>query len=252
MEWTPKGSDDPETAAALDLDSRAAWRAANPGIGFRDGLDLESLTGDREGLDDDSFGRECLSIWPTESEVDMDATFGPGAWGACSTAEAPPSDGVTLGLAVSIDRAYASIGAAGELGGQVHIGPVTRDRYAKAWVVERLVELDRPVVVDGRGPAADLIDDLEDAGVEVLTASTGEVLDACAGLFDAVQERRVVHGSYPELDAAVGGAQKRLVGDRWAWGRKISTADVSMLEAVTLAAWGCEQTADYDLLASIA
>jgi hypothetical protein len=30
---------------------------------------------------------------------------------------------------------------------------------------------------------------------------------------------------------------KRAVGDRWAWGRKASTADISVLEAATLAGW---------------
>jgi len=32
-------------------------------------------------------------------------------------------------------------------------------------------------------------------------------------------------------------AVKRPVGDRWAWGRKQSDADISALEGATLAAW---------------
>ena len=39
-----------------------------------------------------------------------------------------------------------------------------------------------------------------------------------------------------ELETAVAGAVRRLVGDRWAWGRKVSTSDISTLEAATLAA----------------
>jgi hypothetical protein len=62
-------------------------------------------------------------------------------------------------------------------------------------------------------------------------------MDACASLLDLVRERRVRHADYPELEAAVQGAVRRLVGDRWAWGRKVSTADISTLEAATLATW---------------
>jgi len=52
-----------------------------------------------------------------------------------------------------------------------------------------------------------------------------------------VQERRLRHASYPELEGAARAAVKRMVGDRWAWGRKQSDADISTLEAATFASW---------------
>jgi hypothetical protein len=107
------------------------------------------------------------------------------------------------------------------------------------------------VVVDGRGPAAALIPDLEKAGVRLKVTGTVEVLDACADLFNSVRDGKVRHESYPELDMAVAAAVKRPVGDRWAWGRRVSTADISVLEAVTLAAWWAERAANYDLLKSV-
>jgi len=91
------------------------------------------------------------------------------------------------------------------------------------------------VAVDGRGPAAVLIPQLEQAGVDLQVLGTAEVLDSCAGIFDVVRERRLAHMAYPELDDAVAGAVKRPVGDRWAWGRRKSSSDISPLEAVTLA-----------------
>jgi hypothetical protein len=72
-------------------------------------------------------------------------------------------------------------------------------------------------------------------------ADTTDVLDACSDLFDRVQERKAKHGSYPELEAAVSVAVKRNVGDRWAWGRRQTEADISVLEAVTLASWWAAQ-----------
>ncbi len=91
--------------------------------------------------------------------------------------------------------------------------------------------------MDPRGPAADLVWELEAAGVKLTETSTTDVLDSCAGIWKRVQESTLRHASYPELDAAVRVASKRPVGDRWAWGRKQSDADISALESVTLAAW---------------
>ncbi len=95
-----------------------------------------------------------------------------------------------------------------------------------------------PVAVDGRGPAAVLIPTLEQArGADLQVASTANVLDACAGIFTAVQDGTLRHAGYPELDSAVASAVQRIVQDRWAWGRKASSADISTLEAATLAHW---------------
>lgn len=241
LEWSPKGSDDPETADAVDLDSRKNWADANPGMGFRDGLGLESLAADRDSLDDDSFGRECLSIWPTMPTLDMDSAFGKGKWQACEV-DTEGGKPKAIGLAVSIDRAWASIGAASTAGERPHIGSIAR-RRGTGWVlaeVQRIVAKHQcGVVVDGRGPASTLIDDLVEAGIPVITAATEDYLQACADLFDSVQRGDVEHGGYDDLNESVGVAQKRLVSDRWAWARK--TGDVSMLEAVTLALWGANQ-----------
>jgi hypothetical protein len=75
-------------------------------------------------------------------------------------------------------------------------------------------------------------------GVKVTKASTRDVQDACAGIFDRVTTGTLRHPGHPALTSAVAGAVKRSVGDRWAWGRRQSTGDVSMLEAATLALWG--------------
>jgi hypothetical protein len=105
-------------------------------------------------------------------------------------------------------------------------------------------------VVDSHGPAKNLIGTLRDAGVAVDVTSTDEYTTACADLFDAVQTATVSHGNYDELNAAVGFAAKRNVGDgAWAWSRRLSAGDISMLEAVTLAFHGA-RGATYDVLDS--
>jgi hypothetical protein len=81
------------------------------------------------------------------------------------------------------------------------------------------------------------VPELEAAGVKLRQCTTSDVLDSCAGIWKRVQDGTLRHGSHAELNAAVRVASKRPVGDRWAWGRKQSDADISALEAATLAAW---------------
>lgn len=73
--------------------------------------------------------------------------------------------------------------------------------------------------------------------MKVVEANTQDVLDAAAVMLNLVRDRKFRHAGYPELNAAVKGAVRREVRDRWTWGRKNSTADISPLESVTLAVW---------------
>lgn len=251
LEWSPKNSDDPEFE--VDLDDRANWSAASPGMGFRPGMTLELLQADRDSLSDDSFSRECLSIWPSVPELDMDAAFGKGMWQACQT-DAAPGKPVAVGIAVSVDRQFASIGVAGA-GDVTHLGSYVDDeglasrRPGTAWVVAEAKRLQGAygceVIVDSKGPAETLIARLEDAGVAVTATTTDEYVSACADLFDAVQAGSVSHGVDELLNDAVGRAETRKVGDRWAWARR--AGDVSMLEAATLAFRGARREADPDV-----
>lgn len=184
------------------------------------------------------FRRAYLNQWvPKPMDVEFGA-FGTADWPALAV-EGEPGPPLAIGLAVSVDRTLASIGAATRNGEKVHLGAVER-RLGTAWIVDRAKELQEKygcqVVIDGVGPTAPLEDALREAGVDLTTAKSSDVFDACGDLYDRVQDGRVSHGAYPELDEAVAGAVQRPVGDRWAWGRRKSASDVSMLEAVTLAA----------------
>lgn len=188
---------------------------------------------------DDDYRREAQGIWDADGRVSL---FDPTEWDA-GRRELRPAD-LTVGslaLAVSIDLAHSSIVAGSEdLGGGawvkvLHHGPGTQG------VVERCLELQEKfgvdVVIDGRGPGAVLIPHLEKAGVRLHIATTGDVLDAFANLETKIRDGMFYHVNAPELDKAAAGASRRPVGDRSALGRKKSEADISPLEAASLAAW---------------
>lgn len=225
------------------LDDVDRWAGANPLLGRTrsngTGLTVEYVRAERAALPPEEFARERLGWW--DDPDGAAAVFGDGRWDGC-VAERPEGMPVAaLSVAVAVDLASATIAAAG-VGpdGRVHVRPL-ECHPGTSWVVDSVAALHAefrvPVTVDGKGPGAGLLPRLEDAGVTVRVASTSDVLTACADLFQAVQDGRLGHLAYPELDRAVAGAVQRPVGDRWAWGRRTSTADVSPLEAVTLAAW---------------
>lgn len=175
----------------------------------------------------------------------------PGWDGLFLEAEPPPV--VAIGLAVSLDQTYGSIGASGKWPDEtVNVGAVDRRRDT-GWMVAEAKRIqaahDCYVVIDQKCPDATLIGDLEDAGVNLTVVKFDDYFEACSEMVNRVREKQITHQRTPELDKAVAGAAWRWVLDRKVWGRKQSTSDVSMLEAVTLAAW--KAAATYDVLDSI-
>lgn len=239
-EWSPKGSDDPIKAAKIDLGSPRVAADSNPAIGYR--VDSSGIADERHELGDEDAARELFSIWPAVGAGE--GIFGSAAWATSAVSEGePPSSGLVLGVAVSFDGEWASIGGAGPDGERVVLASVDHRRDT-AWVAAEVkrIQLARncAVVIDGKGTASDLVQPLKDAGVRLTVLGLNEVCDAYSTLWRdiRVDPPRAVHLTNPTLDDAHSASVPRPVGDRWAAGRKVSGADISMLEAVCLAAWG--------------
>ena len=229
LEWAA----DPKADPALP-ETRAS---ANPAWWTR--INHEVVQGEFETYPPERFALDRLGIWL--DQVRRDAVFGLGNWEACAAPGRAPERVAAIGLAVSYDREMSTIGACD---GEV-VGVADRNPGA-GWLVPRALELQTKykcaVVVAGTGPASDLIPALEAAGVRLTIAKGNDAADAVAQIFDAVREERVAHADHPDLNTAVAGAHKRLRDDRWVWDRRNSSADVSPLEAVTLALWGTTQS----------
>lgn len=227
------------------LDDVALWKAGNPLLGRRrkngTGLTADYVAAERQALSPADFARERMGQW--DEPAGPDAIFTAGAWDRCKVGDRP-TDAVkptALSVAVSYDLTRAAICACvRDDDGGVWVKPLEHNPGIR-WVGPKLQELqDRfmvPVAIDGGGPAAALIPDLTADGITLSVLSTGDVLDACADFFDMVSEGKMRHCGWPELDAAIDVTVKRTVGDRWAWGRRVSTGDISVLEAATFSAW---------------
>lgn len=216
-----------------ESDDWEAVRQANPSFPKRTGkraiLRLRKLL-----TNDADYRREGLGIWDTDAL----RSVLPG-WAGCAVEIKPPK--VTwIGLAVSLDLEWGSIGGAGLWpNDKVHVGSVDR-RPGSAWLVDeaKRIQVERGclVVLDEKCPDASLPAALEKAKVRFTLASLEDYFEACSQFVNRVKEQQVTHSHTTELDDAIMVAAWRMVGDRKVWGRKQSTADISMLEAVTLAA----------------
>jgi hypothetical protein len=236
LEWSADVSDDP----SLD-ETRAK---ANPAWHTR--INHEVVQGEYETYPPERFALDRLGIWLSDLRVSVMSN-----WVNCATTVTPLKP-AALGLAMDLDRVWLSLGAASS--GEVpHLGSVLRvradsDRAHLLSEVRRICkEQNVGVAIDAKGPAASLIDDLDELGILVARASFDDYVTACADLYDAVEAKEVTHGSYDDLNAAVAAAGWRGT-ERRAWSRR--TGDISMLEAVTLALWGARQSINYDVMQS--
>jgi hypothetical protein len=134
----------------------------------------------------------------------------------------------------------------------------------------QLAERWDPVAIglDVKGPAGSLLVDLDKKGIgkpddpeapqrgDLAVPTAQEVAAGCGQLVDAITQGTLRHIDQDEVTAAIRGAKTRPLGDSWAWGRQISTQDISPLVSITLARWAYEARAhlvqdDYDPLDSI-
>jgi phage terminase large subunit-like protein len=229
FEWSAGDDDDP-----ADPDT---WMRCHPALGHT--ITLDALSTDFRSMELAEAERAYLNRWTgglTAGPIPM------GSWNRRESQVVSPGQPLCFAVDISPDRSSASIAAAGPTEDGYAVELVDR-REGSEWVVDRCVELaDRweplAFVVDSVGPAASLLHELEAEGLRVVVSTGRDMAVACARLHDAVVSGRLYHRGQPDLTAAVAGAQKRKLGDRWAFSRSSSAVDISPLVAVTLALWG--------------
>lgn len=244
FEWSAEGDDPSDVPREVAGDPKV-WADANPGYGIRITeenvrLEFDGDMGPRE------FAVERLGIgdWP---RGDGDTRIIPRAeWLECADPNSSPTQALAFGIDAEPFHHWASIVVAAERDdGATHI-QVHERLPGTEWVVDACLDLKaanpRAVfVIDGKGPAAHLIEELENKRIKVIEIETRGYVHACQDFVDAVR-RREVRFIPPELDLddAMAGASKRDIGDAWGWSRKNSHVDITPLVAATLALWGAK------------
>ncbi len=234
-------------------DTVESYAKSNPGLGIR--ITVENIESEKRSMDAETFAQERLGVgdWPVEG--DQWAVITQEAWQrrVDETSTITDDSIKVLGVDVSPNREFSAIGVCGENGQCLHV-EITSDelrtdhRPGVDWVVRRVKEIwDRAkldaVVIDKVGQAGSLIDELESLGVVILSPNSSEYGQACGSFTSGIQPRKgevadIVHIDQPSLNAAVAGADKKSLGDKWKWDKQGSAIDITPLVAATLAAWG--------------
>ncbi len=233
----------PSCTNHVDADDPAAWAVANPALGIR--ITAEHVRNERLSMGSGGiFERERLGVgnYPSDG-AETWQVIGEDAWRALADAKAKPTGPYAFSVDATPERDSASIVVACPWRGGTHI-EVIAHQPGMGWVVERAKQLQekwkpRCWVVDGGGPAGSLIADLEESlGVTVVQPKAREIAQATGQFYDAVADQSISHLDPPPLAVALAGAQKRPLGEAWAWARRNVGVDISPLVAATLAKWG--------------
>lgn len=247
-----------ERGAEPTLGQLQALYAANPSLGLRHangahGLGLDVVLDERGDLSDEGIARERFGWWgePQAAKVGI---FGAGKWERLATVrdtleQLPRVE--AIGIGVSLDAKWCTIGSAGLLDGDRILLAVSDRRAGNAWApaeVKRIQDTYRcAVVIDEKCPDPTLIERLVSKGVRVTVMSLQESAAAVAGVVNGIDEMTVAHLDEPVLNDAVIAAAWRLVGERRLIDQKKATGDVSALLGVVAAHRGADSRINYDV-----
>jgi hypothetical protein len=215
---------------------------ANPALGRR--ITVEHIRAERRALPPAEFARERLGWWDDPETASLVISLS--RWADLEDAGSQIVGDLVFAFDVTPSRDFGSIAVAGRRAdGLLHV-EVVDVQPGTHWLQERLRRLlvdhpaAGPLVVDEYSPAASELSDLRAEGIPVQPFNGRELAQACGQFYDLVVDSRGLrHLGQHDLSTALKGAAKRDMGDgAWAWARRLSSANISPLVAVTLAVRG--------------
>lgn len=223
-----------------DLDDREAWCQANPGLGhiISERAIMSDLTTDPPAI----FRTEvlCQKVDSLDSAIDL------GAWKTLADTGTMDSvrDRVVLCFDVAPDGAHATLAAAAEVDdGRIRVEAISH------WTDMAEARRELPGLIARVGPRAvgwfpsgpgaafaavfkrpELPADpaVADDEIDYVALQGGDVTQACMGLAQLVDERRIITPGDPLLDTHAANAQKLQQGDGWRFVRR----DVGHVDAM--------------------
>lgn len=238
-----------------------SYAKANPGLGIR--ITVEHIESERRSMKLKTFLTERLSVGNYPVTGEGWKVISKPAWLARTDYDSQMSEKFALAVDTTPDSGFSCIAACGDQVGnadlqhvEITVGKelnkngerIVDHRPGTQWVVPRVIDLwerlkPTCVVIDTVGQAGSFIDELEEAGVRVVSPSGREFGQACGEFFAAVvpaedERATLVHIGQQTLQSAVAQADTRKLTDMWAWSKANSVGDISPLVAATLARWG--------------
>lgn len=251
-----------KTAVGCGCDDPAQWRKSNPATAHNR-ITVDYIAAERRALPVSEFMRERMGWW--DDPKDGFSRISAAHWEACEDAESTVLDPVAIAFAVAPDRSMSAIAIAGyREDGLVH-GELVEHLPGTAWLADRVVEITGRhgpcvLVMNPAGPAGSFKQEMLNRGfgpkeqthegktgkfkvhnpdaIPLMLTGAQEYAAGCAALADDIANGQFRHLGQKPLDDAADGARTRDLGDAWAWSHKNSSADITPIEAVTLARMG--------------
>ncbi|MDA4894825.1 hypothetical protein PFZ55_48990 [Streptomyces sp. MS2A] len=245
IEFTPDGSDDPDTAAKIDVMSPEVWRQGNPALGYRPGL-ATSIGDEAIRMDRASFAIQRLSIWPNrrEEEAESLSDLDIEVWKRHARDDAAVAgEGAVIALAVGRGGGFATIGKAVRLDGDSIAVEHHKTDRGTLWVADELktlkAELGNALVVLDPKNATAVIGKLEAAKIKFLSMNLDEIAAAHSLFVELVNAGMVPHRNQPEVTKSLELATTRPIGrSGFTWEPSDPTKPITQAQAVTWALWG--------------
>lgn len=177
----------------------------------------------------------------TEDTTALWQTIARDTWNRQTNPRPIPSDApVALGFDVDPERRDAAVSAAFRDGDGRMWTEVLRRDLGTRWVagyIAGVVERNAPlaVAVNNAGPARDVADELDRAGVALLRVKSWDYAAACTRHRDELDAGSWFHRGEPDLTAAASVVGLRTVGEGRAWARP--DEPITTLVSSTLAGW---------------
>lgn len=231
FEWSADGLD-------VDPSDPAVWAQVHPAIGYT--IDVDAIEADHASMKPAEFARAYLAIWPTAQRPRIVSDE---KWQACADRKSRCGDPVCFAIDVTSDRSMAAVSAAGRRAdGLLHVEVVAHDN-GTGWVADYVQGLLKrhpksTLSVDTVGSAASLLPELERRRIPVRLLTTADVARSMGLVLDKIDQGLLRHRDQPSLNLALAGADKRRIGDKWAWAR--GDGDITPLVSATLALWSLE------------
>jgi len=225
-----------------DITDTSRWEATNPALGRR--IMPQTVAGECEQLDPDTFARERLGWWSPISAQKLEYALDKDAWFKCKSDVAKPEGRTAYGVKFSPDGSIVSLcGAVVGSDGKARISLIENHptasgtRWLSDWLGERYHKA-CCVVVDGKNGVDVLVDRLAETWVvknSIVRPGVKDVIASVSLLTDEINEGTLTwyYGQEVLNDSAIN-AIKRPLGGGYAFGGDNSTP----IEAAALALYG--------------
>lgn len=237
VEWSVEDETDPECVDA--------WYDTNPSLGYKL---TERAIEDEIGEDKIDFNIQRLGLW---LKYNQKSAISKHEWDELLLATVPDLKGpLCVGIKYAKDGGSCSLSVAGKTKDEsifVETIACRSMRDGTDWILSFLLQLNgnyAEVIVDGANGVELLQTGMKDVKLRApIIPTTMEFIQANARFEQLIFSKKILHMDQKSVENIVTNCEKRAIGSSGGFGYKSIRVgvDVSILDSIILASWGCEK-----------